>query len=453
VVGSKARLVSTRKGRGVSELSSFDGTETIRGELACPDRYRHLFATLSSGRTVIPRGAGLSYCNASAGIGVRSVSSLRFDRILDWDEESGRVVVEPGLRVGDLLEFASARRWLPAVLPGHPMISVGGCVGFNVHGKSQYHGGNFIDCLERIVVFHPDRGEIACGPSEEPELFELTVGGFGLTGFITSVCIRLQRLRGTAIRRDRIPVRNLLEAVQVMEAHCEEVDALYSWNDLNRRGESFGRGIVYLERFCSDPPPRATRFRRLSPEARGRLPWGVFSAPVTKAFTRAYGALESRRGKQSLLDLKAGSFPINGKETYFRLFGSTGLREYQLLVPRSSWESVVAELERILARSGVPATLGSLKLFRGETRLLNFAGSGVCLALDVPATPGALGLFELLDALVLEAGGIVNLSKDSRLSGAFLRKVFPEYEAFRERLGNYDPKRRFDSALRRRIDV
>jgi decaprenylphospho-beta-D-ribofuranose 2-oxidase len=425
----------------------------VQGELVGPACHDQLFAELSTGRPHIPRGAGLSYCNASAGSGVRSVSTLRFNRVLDFDAEAGTVVVEPGLRVGELLRFALERGWVPPMLPGHPMISVGGSVAFNVHGKSHYHEGNFIDCLERIVLFHPDHGQISCGPSEEPGLFELTVGGFGLTGFITRIQIRLRRSRGAALRRQRVPVRNLTEAVQLMDAHCDKVDALCSWNDLNRRGEAFGRGVVYLERLSSEPASRTGRFRRLNPETRGRLRVNAFSPLVAKAFTRVCGALESRREKDSLVDLEAGSFLINGKEIYFQLFGATGLREYQLLVPRASWETVVAELDGILGRSGLPVTLGSLKLFRGETKLLNFAGSGVCLALDVPATPDALRLFERLDALVLEAGGIVNLSKDSRLSGAFLRRAFPEYDSFRQRLSAYDPKRRFDSALRRRIGV
>ena len=101
----------------MSELVSFDGTERTRGELVRPDRYRQLFADLSSGAPSIPRGAGLSYCNASGGDGVRSVSALCFDRILDFDAETGLVDVEPGLSVGALVEFALERGWRPHAYP------------------------------------------------------------------------------------------------------------------------------------------------------------------------------------------------------------------------------------------------------------------------------------------------------------------------------------------------
>ncbi|MEE8606053.1 MAG: FAD-binding oxidoreductase [Nitrospiraceae bacterium] len=436
----------------LTQLASFDGQESVRGELVRPDRYRLLFDALQC-QSVIARGAGLSYCGAGAGSGVRSVSTLLFDRILEFDSKAGRLVAEPGLRIGDLVQFAVSRGWCPRVLPGHPMITIGGCVAFNVHGKSQYHDGNFIDCVESLVLYHPDHGEISCSREIEPELFQLTLGGFGLTGFITALSLRLDPLKGRSVLRKSIPVHNLLEAVQLLEAHCSDSDSIYSWNDLNRRGPSFGRGIVYVEHFRPETVEDRGRFRQLDPQTRGRLGIRFFNRWTTGLVTRTYGLFEARRPRESLLNLKAAAFPINGWEIYYAMFGKAGFREYQMLVPRSEWESTVKDVERLLVNSGVPATLGSLKLFAGDTTLLNFSGSGICLTIDVPATKESLDLFARLDDLTLGVGGIVNLSKDSRLSAELVRRIFPEYEKFKKQLQSLDPKRRFDSALRRRILV
>ncbi|MEE8557291.1 MAG: hypothetical protein V3T14_05340, partial [Myxococcota bacterium] len=361
--------------------------------------------------------------------------------------------VEPGLRVGDLLEFAIGRGWYPPVLPGHPMITIGGCIGCNVHGKSQYHGGTFVDCVESLQLFHPEHGETTCSPESDSDLFELTVGGLGLTGFVTSVDLRLTPLKGRSVLRKRVPVRNLIEAVETMEDRAPEADSLYSWHDLNRRGDSFGRGVVYVERFAWDPIDGEPRFRSLSSETRSQLPVPLFNRVSAALFTHVYGRLESMLGSESRLDLKTAAFPINGREIYFALFGTRGFREYQMLVPRDAWDPVVADVERLLEAHRISATLGSLKLFRGRGTLLNFCGSGICLTIDVPATGRALSLFGALDDLVLRVGGIVNVWKDSRLSGDFLRRLFPDYGQFQSRLRDLDPKRRFDSALRRRILV
>ena len=451
----------------LSELASLDGTERATAEVRRPDRYRHLFGELTAGGPTIPRGAGLSYCGASFGDGVTSISSRCFDRILQFDPDGGEIVVEPGLSVGDLFRFAVTQGWYPPVLPGHPAITVGGCVAFNVHGKSQYHGGCFADHVLELSVFHPDHGEISCSPEREQQLFELTAGGFGLTGFITRVKMKLMPLAGRSIHQRRIPVTDLRQAVRVMQDECDDADCLYAWNDLNRRGAAFGRGIVYSERFDGQPADRKTadpetddrqarvgsEFGGLDPSRRGRFGISFFRRPSAIAFSRTYGWLEARKSRQARLDLASAAFPIHGKEIYYQLFGRRGLREYQMLIPQAAWEGAAEEVEQLLVKSGSAATLGSLKLFRGHPSLLKFCDTGICLAIDVPASHGSQQLFAELDALVLRTGGLVNLSKDSRLTGELAEQVFPEYQRFKDGLAAHDPQRRFDSALRRRLGV
>jgi decaprenylphospho-beta-D-ribofuranose 2-oxidase len=434
-------------------LPSFDGTESVRGEILRPDRYNQLFLALRGETPSIPRGSGLSYCNASAAPGTRSISSLAFDRILHFDDETGRIVVEPGIRVGALLRFVAARGWYLPVVPGHPEITVGGCIGFDVHGKSHYHGGSFSRWVEELVIFHPDHGELRCSRQTEPDLFFLTLGGFGLTGFVTSAALRLGKMpQGTHVVRRRIAVKNLLETLDSMESHGSTASSLYSWNDLTRSGPAFGKGFVYVEHLDrgGDRPSSDELFRRLDPTRRApwRLPlWNRLTTPPVNRCYSSWQAL----GSKAVLDVSSAAFPINGKESYYALFGSRGLREYQMLVPRSAWSFIVQSLESLLRRAKISPTLGSTKLFAGSSRFLNFSGSGICLTLDVPATPPALLLFRELDRLVIEAKGIVNISKDSRLSRRVVERMFPHYASFRSKLLGYDPNARFDSMLRRRL--
>jgi decaprenylphospho-beta-D-ribofuranose 2-oxidase len=435
-----------------TRLASFDGTETVEAELLRPDRYRHLFAALRANGAAIARGAGLTYCGASAGPGVRSISSLRFSRILGFDAEGGRILVEPGLDLGALYRFTVPRGWILPVLPGHPSITVGGCIGCNVHGKNHARDGNFQSAVDSLTLFHPDHGELRCSRTESPDLFDLTVGGFGLTGFVTAASLKLHKLAGSAVHLRKQRVADLIEAVQLLEAQ-QDADLLYSWHDFNRRGEGFGAGYVYAGRVIDQALADEFRPRRLTPE--GRAGWGVGGPArwTTWMAAKAYGWSQQLRRDEQLLPLAAATFPINGKEVYFRLYGRAGFREYQVLIPRARWAEAAEGLAGILRHHSIPIGLASLKLFRGSARLLHFDGSGVCLALDAPALAGTAALFADLDALTLAVGGTVNLSKDSRLSAAFVSRVYPEYDRFRAGLAAFDPRRRFDSALRRRLDV
>ncbi len=434
-------------------LPSFDGTEVVDGDLTRPDRYRDLFAALNTDQPVIARGAGLSYCNAGAGAGVRSVSTRLFNRILQFDAEGGFITVEPGLTVGDLLEFVVARGWYLPVLPGYPCITVGGCVGFNVHGKTQHNVGCFGDFVEELRLYHPDHGEMDCSRSQNAEILRLTVGGFGLTGFVTQVRLRLNRLEARRVVCRKTPVASLAAAVQEMERQKNDAHVLYSWNDLNQRGAPFGAGIVYSERPAAGGEPGTLRRRRLTPESRSPFPFNLFNPLSIRLMCEGYRRVETATAGEREQGIMDNAFPIAGKEIYYAFFGRKGLRECQVVLPRAAWDAAAVELDGLLGRSGVLCTLGSLKLFSGRTELLNFCGEGICLALDAPAGLKTAVLFDQLDAWVIRHHGIANISKDSRLTAAAVRDMYPEYEAFRSRLRAFDPRRRMDSALRRRLDV
>jgi decaprenylphospho-beta-D-ribofuranose 2-oxidase len=431
-------------------VSTFDRTEKIRVSMARPETYPTLKQLLRSREPIIARGAGLSYSAASFSAGSLSIDMTRFDRVLSFDAMSGSITLEPGVRVADLLAILFARqRHLPA-LPGYPDITVGGCIAFDVHGKSQFHTGNFGDWIDSLTLLHPDHGEIVCGPSSNRDVFDLTVGGMGLTGIITQVTLRTAPCKSTGIVMTCEPASNLIDAVELMRKRAGEVDSLYSWNDLNLRGRAFGRGIVYLERAEGQMPlPRAKRARM---SCRAELPIRIWNRALTGIAQRAYG-FSQRLKKRRELDLHTASFPIEGKEIYYAAFGHRGLREYQLIVPFERWGGFAEQILRLFATSTVPVALGSLKLFRGARQGVRFRGEGVCLAVDVPAVPAARTLFAELDKLTLASEGLVNLSKDSRLERSVCESMFAGYADFRDRLRRFDPVGRHQSRLREVLGV
>ena len=60
----------------------------------------------------------------------------KFNRIIDFNLEQKEITVESGATLAELLNFTlKYDLWIPQ-LPGYPLISLGGAVATNAHGKS-----------------------------------------------------------------------------------------------------------------------------------------------------------------------------------------------------------------------------------------------------------------------------------------------------------------------------
>lgn len=437
--------------RSARPLVSFDGTELCNAPLLEPMNRDELAKMTAENARFSIRGSGLSYCQAAAAEAVPSLSTANMQRILELDRDACTIRVEAGCTIGELLRHLVGRGYWFPVLPGHPRISLGGCVAFNTHGKTQHDIGQFSDHVAALNLYHPDHGELRCSRDERPGLFDLTVGGMGLTGWILDVTLRIEPIPGPSIRRRARPVKNFVDAVDVMEGSHRDGVHLYSWNDAMRGGSDFGAGVVYEESFVDVPARAKSKYRQLSPARRGRLvPLPMWNRWTAMLVNRAYRALESRRDDRTMAALDA-AFPINGKEGYFHAFGARGFHEYQIIVPRDAWAETIESVRSAVAETKACITLASLKLFAGRGHHLWFRGDGVCLTLDAPAVPGTLHLFARLDLLAIELGAPVNLSKDSRLDRDAVAAIFPGYDQFWSDLDEFDPARRVDSELRRRI--
>ena len=438
-----------------TRINSFDGTEIINGFIERPEKYSHLFNVINSTPGCIARGAGLSYCAASAGNEITSIDMKRFNRIPMFDETNGIIKVESGISIGNLISFIVQKGWYFKVVPGYPSITIGGCVAFNVHGKSQFNIGTFGDHIKELTIYHPAYGELKCSNSQNKDVFDLTIGGFGLTGAILDVTLVLSRLQGNSILRNKAKCKNISDAVGKMILLKNEYENVYSWNNLNISGKNFGKGIIYLEKFHeSIPTPfHDYNYNRLKPDSRKKFGINFINKLTAELIGIFYYRKEIISSSSSILSIAESTFPIYGKEIYYYLFGKRGFREYQLIVPLNKADEFFSRLQNAINKFRIPVTLGSLKLFQGESRYLNFCGNGVCLAIDVPAYAKSGSFFSEIDDLTIRFNGIANLSKDSRLQAKTISGMYGQYSKFKSEILKYDPKKHFTSSLRQRIEV
>ncbi|MBX9694050.1 MAG: FAD-binding oxidoreductase [Cyanobacteria bacterium] len=455
------------------EFVSFDGGVKHSARLALPETVTSLTAEeLSTGsEQFIARGGGMSMAALSFNQGVTSVETSQLDRIESLDAQRGVVVLEPGVRVGPFLDFVVENGFYVPILPGYQTIEIGGCVAVDVHGKNHLKDGTFINQVLSLEMVHPDHGNIRLSRSENPDLFELTCGGFGLTGTIVKVELKVVPLPCPTIDTITEELVDIGTLPEVMIERARKCDFIFSWHDFVQAGSKFGRGFVKWGAFSSSSrsqdkpterlvfPIRQTKTYSspltLTSENRGSIIPAAFGYATTGLMNAIYNHTNLLlAGPPLAVPVQRCTFPNKlQRDLYFHLFGKTGFCEQQSLIPSEKFSEWAHRVKWWLSRNELPVTIATAKMFEGKQKLLRFNGNGICFAMNFPRCQNSTAFLEYLDQLTVELGCLPYLCKDSRLPRWVVEKTYPEFETFRRRLHEFDPKRRCQSELSRRLSL
>ncbi|HYE94926.1 MAG TPA: FAD-binding oxidoreductase, partial [Rubricoccaceae bacterium] len=169
--------------------------------------WRHALPRLRRERPVLAYGQGRSYGDACLNDGGVLLDTRGLDRFIHFDREAGLLRCEAGVSLGEVLAVVVPHGWFLPVTPGTKHVTVGGAVANDVHGKNHHVAGTFGRHVTRLELVRSSGERRELTPADD--LFRATVGGLGLTGLITWVEFRLQRIASDRIEALHTPFRSL----------------------------------------------------------------------------------------------------------------------------------------------------------------------------------------------------------------------------------------------------
>jgi FAD/FMN-containing dehydrogenase len=422
------------------------------GRVVTPER----LALPRPGGRVVARGLGRAYGDAALPAAPEDVvvETARADRILAFDQETGRLRCEAGLALSEIIRLFLPRGWFPPVTPGTRFVTVGGCVACDVHGKNHHRDGSFGRHVERLRLLLADGTVVDCGPREERELFLATVGGMGLTGLILEVTLRLAPVESGWIVLETEGVGSLAAMVDGLRAAGEGWPYTVGWIDCLTRGRGLGRGVLMRGRHATRgeaagravPAGRALRVPVDGPE------W-LLSPLLMRAFNTLYYWRHGGRARRRLVSYEEFFYPLDGVRDWNRLYGRRGFLQYQCALPRAGGLAPLTALMERLAAAGAASFLAVIKDFgpAGDA-YLSFPIEGMTLSLDLPYRGAPTeALIHDLNAQVLAAGGRVYLAKDAVTRAQDFQRMMPRLSEWRAVRDRWDPGHRFRTAQSVRV--
>lgn len=377
----------------------------------------------------IPRGNGRSYGDSCLNPGGVLWSTLKLDRLHSFDSTSGRLVCEAGVLLSDIQRLMAPRGWSLPVLPGTQLVTVGGAIANDVHGKNHHRVGSFGSHVRGLQLVRTNGEVIDCGPDLRPDWFAATLGGIGLTGLIARAELQLQPMAGPWLDTEIVPYGGLEEFLTLADDSEAAWEHTVAWLDCTAGARA--RGLFLRARPASDQSGTPPTPRRLAVPL--TTPLSLLNRLTLPVLNGLYFSLTKRRTGIRRRPFNSFLFPLDDVMHWNRLYGPGGFFQYQLVVPHTAGRDSLGEILDAIARSGQGSFLAVIKTFGdlSSPGLLSFPRHGVTLSLDFPNLGTRTEeLFVRLDAIVRAAGGRLYLAKDARMPRNLFEAGYPRLGEF-----------------------
>ncbi|MCC6546453.1 FAD-binding oxidoreductase [Candidatus Sumerlaeota bacterium] len=390
----------------------------------------------AAGRSIALKGGGRSYGDAFQNNEEFVLDLSRMNRVLDWNPETGIIVVEPGLRIAELWRYIIGDGYWPPVVSGTMETTIGGCASMNIHGKNAYEAGTFGDHITEFDIMLPS-GELKTVSREsDGDLFRAAISGFGMLGVFTKISLRMKRIYSGNLEVHPRFVRNFHEMVDAFDENEHKMDYMVGWSDCFASGRNnVGRGEMHFARHLEpgedhmlaqtlrvknqDLPdlllhfiPKSILHRLMAPFVND---FGMRAINTAKWTAR----LRPAAAKPYLQSHAAFAFLLDYIPQWKLCYRPGGLIQYQSFVPADKAAKIFTQQIRMSQARGILPYLAVTKKHKRDDFLISHGVDGFSLALDYPVTASNKAtLWKLchdMDELVLAAGGRFYFAKDSTM--------------------------------------
>ena len=381
-------------------------------------------------------------------------------RVIVFDPDRGHVDVEAGIQWPELVDHLLAvqrggpRQWgIVQKQTGADRLSIGGALAANVHGRGLTMRPMVGD-VESFTLVGPDGVVRRCSRTENPELFALAIGGYGLVGIIATVRLRLAR------RRKLERVVQVIEAAGLAAAFERRIAEGFAFGDFQYATDPatdlLRRGVFS----CYRPLDDSAAMPEAQPEL-AQADWErlllLSHADKRRAFELYAGYYLATSGQRYWSDTHQMGVYIDGyhrdldRQLGAAVPGSEMITE--LYVPRPRLGAFFEAVRGDVVRESMAVIYGTVRLIaRDPEAVLTWAREDwACVIVNLHVDHSPAGLekaardFRRLIDRALEQGGSYFLTYHRWAERRQVEQAHPRLVEFLRAKRRLDPQERFQS--------
>ena len=413
-----------------------------------PKNFKEIKKIINNNKNFLVQGNLRSYGD-NALSGNLIISTQNLNKIIKLDEKKGIIEAESGVLLNDLLKIITLKGWFIPVSPGTKYVSLGGMIANNVHGKNTYK--NQIKYYVKKIKLISSNKEIICSKNQNQKLFDLTMGGFGLTGAILSVTFKLKKIHSENIEQKIIEFKNFKEFYKISKIN-KNFEYSVCW--IHNLDKDSIKGIYYLGN-------HSKKKSFIRPEILKQKKIGIllliilkivnsnyYFPKVMKFIYRNYIKIFYKR----TCHYNDFFYPQDNIPRYNTIYGKQGFMVSQFLIPEKKFEKILSEISKYFNEKKIFYDFVILKKFKESGKYLNFSGSGYSISFTFVIDNKYHMLKNFLNNIFSKYNLKVDLAKDSILTKKNVYN-FKEFKSFKKNLLNLNKKKKISSLFSKRLGI
>lgn len=380
-------------------------------------------------------------------------------RVRRVDRQAGLVEVDAGIQWPELVRYlveqqrGTRNQWgIAQKQTGADRLTIAGALAANAHGRG-LRMTPLVGDVESFELVEASGTRLTCSRRENPELFRLAIGGYGLFGIVTGVTLRL------APRQKVERVVDVRDVDGLMAAFDRRIADGFLYGDfqfsIDDRSEDFLRkGVFSCYRPVADSTPISPTQKEL-----GDDDWAALIALAHKdksqAFDRYASYYRSTSGQVYWSDTHQLSTYLDDYHRRLDVAGGPPATEMitEIYVPRAAFNAFFDDVRAEFRENGVEIVYGTVRLIeRDQETFLPWAKkSYACTIFNLHTvhTPDGIerssDAFRSLIDMAVKHGGSYFLTYHRWARRDQVLACYPQFPEFLRLKRRYDPQERFQS--------
>ena len=377
------------------------------------------------------------------------VSMKNFNQIKYFDKKNGIIEIESGLILKDLLSIIIEKNWFIPVTPGTKYVSLGGMIANNVHGKNIYRN-QIKYYVKEIKLLRLNKKIIKCSNKINKKIFYLTIGGFGLTGIILTITLKLKKIYSPYVNQKIIEFNNYREFYSVSK-NIGNHEYSVLWIDHFTKNKI--QGLNYLAKHSKIKNNNLVFF--------GDKKIGLISLFISKLIVKNYYFSRIvhfifRNYKKYFYNKLCNFYEIFYPQDYFidwnKLYGKKGFFQIQFIIPKNKFKKILTEISTFFEKEKIFSPFIIVKRYNEKGKYLNFCGLGYSISLDFEINKNFKIIKLFFNSIIKKYKLKVNFAKDLVVN-KINASNYSEFKIFKKEILLLNPQKKINSFFSKRLEI